>query len=231
MDMKILSGGAANGLVTAVTPAFRDATGVGITGEFGAVGGMRERVLAGEAVDVVILTRAVVDKLVEAGHVDPATVMDVGEVATGVAVRAGSAAVEIATPEALTAALTAADAIFLPDPAKATAGIHFARVLAALGLAASVAARLRPFPNGQTAMATMAASQDRQPIGCTQITEILNTPGVRYCGALPDPHGLVTSYTAGVTTRATDPEAASTFVALLTGAQSAAARNKAGFGT
>ena len=231
MDLRILSGGAANGLVTALTPAFRDAGGVGISGDFGAVGGMRERVLAGEAVDVVILTRAVVGKLAEAGHVDPSTVVDVGEVATGVAVRADGAAVDIRTPKALTDALTAADAIYLPDPDKATAGIHFARVLADLGIAASVAARLRPFPNGQTAMATMAASRDRQPIGCTQITEILNTPGVRYCGALPDPHGLLTTYTASVTTRAADPVSARAFVALLTGAQSAEVRSKAGFGT
>ena len=124
MDLKILSGGAANGLVTRLTPAFTEATGMGITGDFGAVGGMRDRVLEGEAVDLIILTRKIVDELAAGGHVDPATVTDVGRVATAVAVREGEAMPDVSSPDALKAALTSADAIYVADMVKATAGIH-----------------------------------------------------------------------------------------------------------
>lgn len=229
MDLKILSGGAANGLVGALTPAFTAATGMGIGGDFGAVGGMRARILAGEPVDLVILTRAIVERLAEGGHVDPATIADIGAVATGVAVRADRRAPDLSSGAALAAALAAADAIYLPDTEKSTAGVHVARVLAALGIADAVADRLRPFPSGQAAMAAMAAADDARPIGCTQVTEILNTPGVSLCGALPAPFGLETVYTAAVGRGARAPEAALTLIGLLTAPDAAGLRAARGF--
>lgn len=229
MDLKILSGGAANGLVTALTPAFTAATGCGLTGDFGAVGGMRDRVLAGEPVDLIILTRAIVDQLSKSGHTDPETVRDVGEVVTGVAVRADREKVDVSSGPALAAALEAADAIYVPDTVKSTAGIHVAKVLSELGIEAAVADRLRLFPNGQTALAEMAAANDANPLGLTQITEILNTPGVSYCGALPEPFSLTTVYTAAVATGCGAPDAARALIDLLTAADSAATREAAGF--
>jgi molybdate transport system substrate-binding protein len=59
----IFSGGAAHGLVKALTPSFIAATGLGIGGTFGAVGGLKARLLAGERPDMVILTAAIVAEL------------------------------------------------------------------------------------------------------------------------------------------------------------------------
>lgn len=230
MDLKILGGGAAKALVLSLTPACRETVGAGVTGEFAAVGGMRDRLIAGEPADVMILTRALVDALAEGGHVDPATVADLGDIPTGVAVPERCPPVDVSSPEALKAALTAADAIYISDPAQATAGKHFMRVLAELGIAGEVDGRLRSFASGHIGMAAMTAGDDRRPIGCTQLTEIVATPGTRYCGDLPEPYRLVTTYSAAVTTRAADPEAARAFVALLSGAEGAAARKAAGFG-
>ena len=229
MDIKILSGGAANGLVTRLTPTFNERTGTGIIGDFGAVGGMRDRILKGEAVDLMILTRAVIDRLVEEGHAEAGSVADIGKVVTGVAVREGEPVADVSTAQSLGAALATADAIYLPDPDKATAGIHFAKVITDLGLMDTVASRLRRYPNGQTAMAAMAESTDRRPIGCTQVTEILNTPGVDYCGALPDPHGLVTTYTAALSTGATNGEIAGRFIQILRDPTNSEAREACGF--
>lgn len=229
MDLKILSGGAANGLVSALAPAFSSQAGMGIEGDFGAVGGMRDRILAGEAVDLILLTRAIVDGLVAGGHAVADTVADVGTVETAVAVREGLPLPDVSTGAALADALRDADAIYVPDLVNSTAGIHFARVLADLGVADAVADRLRPFPNGQTAMAAMAAADDRRPLGCTQITEIRNTRGVAACGMLPAPHGLATVYTAAVASGAAAPDAARTLIALLTAPENAATRNAAGF--
>ncbi|MFT6773625.1 MAG: molybdate transport system substrate-binding protein [Paracoccaceae bacterium] len=105
MDLRILSGAAANGLATALTEAFGATTGMGVTGDFGAVGGMRDRVLAGEWVDPIILTRAIIDALAAGGHVDPASGTDLGEVVTGVAVRSGAAFPDVSTADGLRTAL------------------------------------------------------------------------------------------------------------------------------
>jgi len=126
-------------------------------------------------------------------------------------------------------ALRAADAIYFPDPQRATAGIHFARVLGTLDIAVELAPRLRPHPNGAAAMAAMAKDPGAGPIGVTQITEILNTPGVALVGLLPREFELATVYTAAVCTRAAAPEAGRRFVALLSAEETRAVRKKAGF--
>ncbi|MGE0578105.1 MAG: substrate-binding domain-containing protein, partial [Reyranella sp.] len=90
--LRVLSGGAAQGLVEALRPEFETASGCTIDGTFGAVGAMRDRLLAGEPADLVILSRALIDGLARGGHVAAGSVRDIGVVETAVAVRAGDPA-------------------------------------------------------------------------------------------------------------------------------------------
>jgi molybdate transport system substrate-binding protein len=228
MRLEILSGGAAQGLVTAVAPQFKSETGFDIGGSFGAVGAMRDKLLAGTPADVLILTSALIADLARDGHVAAGSTADLGVVRTAIAVRAGDPAPAVGDAAGLRAALLTADAIYFPDPKLATAGIHFARVLDQLGIRDAVADRLRPHPNGATAMREMAAGQGR-PLGCTQVTEILNTPGVTLVAALPKEFELATVYTAGVAACAASPDQARRLVALLISPSARALRDRAGF--
>src|SRR5512133_3163875 len=164
----VLSGGAAAAVVEGVQTQFERETGSRINGSFSAVGEMRDQLMAGAPCDVVILTRPLVAKLVESGHVVAGSERSLGLVKTGVAVKAGSPHPKIANREELAAAFRAARAIYHPDPEKATAGIHFMNVLKALGLDQELKTRLRPYPNGATAMGEMARSNEPDLIGCTQ---------------------------------------------------------------
>ena len=224
MRIALVSAGAAQALVEQI--ATRE--GVEAHGSFGAVGAMIEKFRAGEPCDVVILTRKQVDELEREGAIVRGSARDLGRVPTAVAVRASDASPDVSDATGLRAALLAADAIYFPDPAKATAGIHFQGVLEKLGIASEVVARLRNFPNGATSMREMARAGGR-PIGCTQATEILATPGVRLVAALPEGYDLETLYTAAVSSRSTDPDAARRFVGALAGEASAVARRDAGF--
>src|SRR5437899_11312318 len=132
--LRILSGGAAHGLIERVRPAFEAATGCRIDGTFSAVGAMRDKLLAGEPADLMILSRALIDELAKSGHVVTSSVADVAKVATAVAVRQGDPLPDVPTADALRAALAAADEIHFPDPAQAPAGIHFAQVTTDPGL-------------------------------------------------------------------------------------------------
>src|SRR6185437_13239429 len=207
-EVRLLSGGAAKGLVSQLQDRFSAQTGFAIHGDFGAVGVMRDRLLAGEPCDVVILSQALIDQLAKDGHVAPESVTPLGAVKTGVAVKAGQRAPEVGTAAALKSALLAASAIYFPDPQKATAGIHFMKVLKSLGVDEQLAPRLRPYPNGATAMREMAQCSESGLIGCTQVTEINYTTGVQLIGLLPQEYELATVYTAAVCTRATQPTAA-----------------------
>src|SRR5258706_540266 len=144
----------------------------------GAGGAMKDMLVAGAPADLLILTAGLIGQLAQDGHVLGGTAADVGVVRTAIAVRAGDPLPVADDAATLKAALLAADGIYFPDPRLATAGIHFAKVLATLGIGGEAEGRFRPFPNGATAMRALPAEKGGRPIGCTQVTDILATPGV-----------------------------------------------------
>jgi molybdate transport system substrate-binding protein len=227
--LRILSGGAAQGLVAGLAPRFKSLTDLDIEGEFGAVGTMAARLLAGAAADIALLTAAVMADLVDKGLVVGASVEDIGLVETAIAVRAADPPVSVRDAASLRLSFLAAAAIFVPDTRASTAGIHVAAVLDRLGIATEVAPRLKVFPNGATAMRQLAASEASTAIGCTQSTEIINTPGVVLSGALPPGYELATVYSAGVTSRSRQAAQAKRLIGLLTEADSGELRARAGF--
>ena len=227
--LKILSGGAAQGLVDQVRQRFESQHQCRIEGSFGAVGAMRDKLLAGEPCDIMILTGELISQLASHGYLVPRSARALGMVRTGIAVKAGAPKPDIGSPKALEALLLGAEGIYVPDPHKATAGIHFVKVLRMLGIEEQVTGRLRPFPNGLTAMREMAAASGQGLVGCTQETEILYTPGVELVGALPKKYELATMYTAAVCSRATEPAAAAALVDLLASDETAELREAGGF--
>jgi molybdate transport system substrate-binding protein len=227
--LNILSGGAAHGLVASLAPDFKALTGFEIAGEFGAVGAMADKLRQTTPTDIVILTAAIIAKLADEKLVVPSTISDVGLVETALAVRAGDPKVAVTDAASLRVALLAADAIFVPDTKVSTAGIHVAKVLRQLGIADEVAARLKIYPNGATAMRHLAETDASRPIGCTQSTEIISTQGVKLSGSLPPGCELATMYTAAVTTRAAHAKQAKALIDLLTAPDQGELRERAGF--
>jgi molybdate transport system substrate-binding protein len=227
--LHLLSGGAAQALVTRLQNRFLALHGQTIESTFGAVGMMRDKLLADIPCDVLILTDTLIAQLTASGHVAAGTAQALGVVKTGIAVKTGESRPAVATRAELKAALQAASGIYFPDPVKATAGIHFMKVLKQLGLDQELADRLRTFPNGAAAMTAMAQSSEKGLIGCTQDTEILYIEGVDLIADLPKEFQLATVYTAAVCTGAKAPEAAAALIGLLAGAEAAELRVECGF--
>jgi molybdate transport system substrate-binding protein len=191
--LNILSGGAAQGLIASLAPQFKAQTGLDITGEFGAVGAMADKLRSGTKADIIILTAAIIARLAEERWVVPASIADIGLVETAVAVRTGDSMVKVNDEAGLRDALRAADAIFVPDIKASTAGIHVAS--AATRHRRQVASRFdlsewrdRDAPSGET--------DALRPIGCTQSTG-LSAPKARLIG-LARGYDLSTMYTAAV---------------------------------
>lgn len=227
--LHLLSGGAAQGLVGTLEPQFLADQGCSVSGGFGAVGVMKDRLLSGEPCDVVVLTDALITQLTASGHLVAGGARALGVVQTGIAVKAGEPAPHVNDADALKAALLAATGVYFPDAIQSTAGIHFMKVLKALGIDAALGDRLKTFPNGATAMGAMAQSLQTGLIGCTQMTEILHIPGVTWVAPLPPEFELATVYTAAVCTRAAHAELAMGLVDLLSRAESGSLRQAAGF--
>ena len=225
----LLSGGAAQGLVNALKASIETTTDTQLICTFGAVGAMKQKLMDGAPCDVVILTTALIEQLTASGHVLAGSARHLGPVKTGVAVKSGTPWPEVETAAQLKTALLAATGIYFPDPQLATAGIHFMKVLNGLGIADTVANKLRPFPNGNAAMNAMAACDDPHVIGCTQVTEILITAGIDLVANLPLEFELATMYTAGVRSNITCAAQAQVMIDMLTSQENAALRAKGGF--
>lgn len=231
-SLHILSGGAANGLVSRMEPRFAAQTGLRIAGTFSAVGQMKDALLAGAPCDLIILSEALIRELGDAGKLEPGSERAIGVVKTGMAVPVGQAMPQVGDEAALKGTLESARAIYAANLTQSTAGIHFMKVLRSLGLDQTVAPRLKAFANGQTAMAAMA--KDAQAgetglVGCTQVTEILNTEGVQLAGLLPPALELSTVYTAAVVRGAPNALAARQLIAMLAAPEAAELRQACGF--
>ncbi len=218
--LRALVVGAAKGVIQALAPEFEAETGWRIEAAFDTAGALRDRIVAGEAADVAILSREAVEAVGRRGPV-----VALGRTGIGLAGRAGAAHPAIGSPEAFAAALRRAASIGYADPARgATAGRHFIGVVEALGLAAELRPRLRPFPFGIEAVA--AVGRGEVELAVSQATEILGRPGIALVGLFPAPHALSTAYEA-VALSAT--EGAVRLLQALQGPAAAEARTRYGF--
>jgi molybdate transport system substrate-binding protein len=214
--VRILSGGAAQTVVEKIAADFQRDTGHEVIAEFSAVDAMAAKLVAGEPVDAVILTAALIDDLMAKGFVTAGSRADLGRVGTGVAVRAGTPLPDVSSAEVVRGNMLAAGKIVCPDPAVATAGKVVMSLVERLGIASEVRGKMHFFPNGHAAMGWLAASSGTREMGITQITEILGNKGVTLAGPLPRALQAKTVYSAGLAARALEPDAAKAFLVRLT---------------
>jgi len=227
--LNIFCAGAAQAVVTEMAGKFQRDSGNFVAANFGAVGAMKARVMAGEAADVIVLTGALIDELIQQGLVVAGSRVDLGRVGTGVAVRAGTPMPDVRDTRVLRGNLLAAKRILFPDPAVATAGKVVMSALDKLGITDEVKPRLHFFPNGYAAMGDLAQSSGLLEMGITQITEIVANKGVKLVGPLPAEVQNIAVYSAGLAAHSAHPERAKELIRRLTGFNAQPLLSSAGF--
>ncbi len=228
--LHVVSAGAAQSVVLQLADELKSEGGPVVVASFGAVGAQKQRVLQAGTLDIVLLTAAMIDELIAAGEIRRGTRMDLGAVCGGIAIVAGRQRPDVSDPQALAASLLRASAIYIPDPAIATAGIQFMRMCEGLGVLDDLRAKLRTYPNGFAAMTEMVKAGGEGALGCTQITEIKLVRGVELVAPLPKPLQVPTVYSLGIATRCASLELAQAFATRLAGPGAQARLAAAGFG-
>ncbi len=183
-QVQILSGGAAQGLVAAMSQAFLEEQGHSVGGKFGAVGAMESKLRAGAPADLVILTRRIVERLAADGLVDGSTITDIGIVQTGVAVRAGDVSTADRKRRRTRCVVAGRQEIYLPDPVLATAACTLPASLRLSAVRAEVEARLRPYQTERAQCARLRLQKAALHWAATQVTEILATPACASSGSI-----------------------------------------------
>jgi molybdate transport system substrate-binding protein len=227
-ELRVLAAGATESTLLDVVASFEARSGHTVKIVFGAVGLLRDRVLAGEPADLVIVTPAIIEQLEARALVRPGSRVDVGSVGGGIAVRLGERAPPVGSPEELRQALLAADEIYFADPATATAGAHLLAVADRLGVGEAVRRKGHVAPGGKEAMRLMTLSR-AAAIGLTQISEILSVDGVVLVAPYPAPLQRTTTYAGVVLASAAHPDAASAFQRFLASGAVLERLRKAGF--
>src|SRR5262249_26514353 len=213
-ELQVFAAGAAQSTVQETAAAFERESGHRLHFTFGTVGALQNRIVAGEAADVAVLSAEALAALERRGLRAPAPRRVVGSIGSGIAIRAGAPVPRIATPEELRETLLAARSISYGDPARgATSGMHFARVLERLGIAEQLRARTVLVPFGADAIQRVAAGESE--LAVSQASEILANPGVTLAGPLPPTLQTATTYGAIALARATAREAAAAYLRYL----------------
>jgi len=194
--LRLLAAGATEGSVRDTIQQFEAKSGLSVAFEFGAVGALRDRVLAAEPADLLVVTPAIITTLEAQQRVRAGSRVDLGRVGGGIAVRAGDPLPAIDTPAALERALLDADEVYYADPAVATAGAALMKVVDTLGIGDQVRAKGHSAPGGKAAMQNMSHSTAARVIGATQISEIKSVPEAQLVGEYPAPLQVKTTYSA-----------------------------------
>jgi len=213
--LKVLCARSMHKVVERLSADFARATGHEADIVFGTVGALQARIDAGETADVFVLSAPGIARLEQAGALVPGTRSDVARTSVGVAVREGTTAPDISTPDAFKAALVAARAIAFSDAAVGgSAGVHLARLFDQMGLSDMIKAKGLPQQNGGEVASRVA--EGNADIGMTLIAEIVPIKGARVIGPLPAPLGNDAVYCAAVPVGSAAVEAARAFIAALT---------------
>jgi molybdate transport system substrate-binding protein len=226
VELRILTTGAPRHVIDAVAEQFMKTTGHKVIIAQDTAGGVRRKIEAGEAAEIVVATPEVLDALATAQKVVPGSRVDFARTGVGVGIKQGLPVPDISTVDAIKRLLTSAPSIALPDPkAGGTSAVYLASMIEKLGLTQGVAAKVKLQAGGYAA--DLVASGDAA-IVLHQMSEIKPVKGVVLVGPLPAEIQLTTTYSASLGAAAQANEPARAFMALLGGASGRAAAEAAG---
>lgn len=226
-EVRVMSSGATAPAYLEIVPAFESktkqkavtlatATGVGADA-------IVARVRDGEAVDVLFLAANVMDDLVNEGLVTAASRIDVARSSIGVAVRAGAPKPDVASIDALKAALLQARSIAVSSQ---ISGVYFTNeLLPRLGIEAQVLPKIR---RAEKEPAGNLVARGEAEIGIQQISELRAVRGIDYVGPFPDELQRVSTFAVGITTKARNPVGARALIDLVTSPEGAAVLRQSG---
>jgi molybdate transport system substrate-binding protein len=199
-----------------IAKPFAEAESVEFSARYQSTIGLMQRIENGESADVAIITDVAIETLIAEGKILPDSRRDLAAAGVGLAVRTGAARPDIGTPEALKKALLAAKSITYT--VTGASGIHFADIIARLGIADAVKAKaiIRDGLAGE-----LAASGEVE-LAVQQISELMQVDGIDIIGPLPQALQKATVFTAGIFSAARHPREAAALIAFLSSPATAA---------
>lgn len=191
------------GAMRSLSAAFEAASGIHVDADFAPTLALLKRLRAGEAADLVILTREGLDEMIGEGRVIADTAVDLARSYVGLAVRKGAPHPDMANEAALRETLLAARSVAYSR--LGASGVYFAQLMVRMGIASEINAKATIVEQGFTAERLVSGEAD---LAVQQISELKQVEGIEVIG--PVPHQLQTPavFSAGRMVHAKQAEAA-----------------------
>ncbi|TQF41590.1 molybdate ABC transporter substrate-binding protein [Bradyrhizobium sp. UNPF46] len=211
------------GAMCSLASAFEAETGIHVDADFAPTLALLKRLRAGEAADLVILTREGLDDMIGEGRVLADGAADLARSYVGIAVRAGQGHPDIGSEAALRTTLLAARSVAYSR--LGASGVYFAQLIARMGIAAEINAKATVVEQGFTAERLVTGEAD---LAVQQLSELKQVEGIGVVG--PIPHELQTPavFSAGCIADAKHAEAAERLLRYLASPEVAPALRQSG---
>ena len=159
------------------------------------VGGVdaAKRVVAGEAFDLVVLGSDAIDKLIDSGHLQRGSRVDLVRSPIAVAIKLGASRAAITPASSLKDTLIAAKSI---SYSTGPSGVYLAQLFEKMGIAEQLKAKTIIPPPGVPVGSLVAKGEVE--IGFQQRSELINIEGIEVLGNLPAEVAYITTFSAGI---------------------------------
>jgi molybdate transport system substrate-binding protein len=187
-ELKVLSAGAMRAVLQELAPAFETASGHKLKIEYATAGVIEQKVTADDEIDVVILTKPRVDKLVAKAKIVGGSTKPLASAQIGLAVKKGAAKPDISSVDAVKKSLLNASSVAYADPASgATSGAYLAQAFEKLGISAELKpkTRLVSASGTQGPRVGEAVARGEAEVGLQPISELMEVEGIEVVGPLP----------------------------------------------
>lgn len=205
-EIRVMISGGLTAAYKELVPSFERLTGHTVITSYGpsmgtTVNAIPVRLDRGEPADVLIMVGYALDDLAKKGKVVADSEVKLVKSPIGIAVKAGAPKPDISSADAVKHALLAAKSVAYSDSAS---GVYVStEMFQRLGIVDAMKGKARQIP--AEPVAGVVARGDAE-IGMQQISEMLPVKGVDIVGPLPPELQKITIFSAGITTKAREPE-------------------------
>lgn len=211
--IRVFSGGAPRPVFGKLTPGFERQSGYKVDYVFAVMSTLKDKIAAGEAVDVLVMPTNLLDAYQSEGVAMAKGRAVLGLVSINAVVRKGTSKPDLSSAAAVRETIIKSRSVVFATPGATPSGSHMGQLIETFGGAKAMSGKILHRPALEGGVELVARGE--ADIGFYPKSEVMGFDNLDVVGPLPPDIQLTTIYGAAVTTKSTAPDAAAAFIAFM----------------